>query len=191
MIISTAMNAGGSREPGSRLKEFLMRYTPAALALSLLATVTGSMGSARIPEVVDPRAQALLADGRAQLARGDADSATDSFEAALAVDPGYVETYLALGDAARKAGLQGKAIHYYRDALTRDPNNLAAISGEGGAMAEKGAMDKARSNLSRLEGLCGKACPESQQLAAAIARGPAARMVAAEAVKPQPVVEAN
>ncbi len=168
-----------------------MRYTPVALALSLLAAVTGSMGSARVSETIDPRAQALLADGRAQLARGESDAATDSFEAALAVDPGYVETYLALGDAARKAGLQGKAIHYYRDALNRDPNNLAAMAGEGGAMAEKGALEKARGTLSRLEGLCGKACPESQQLAAAIARGPGPRVVSAEAVKPKPVVEAN
>lgn len=168
-----------------------MRYMPAALALSLALFVTGSMGSAKVPETIDPRAQALLADGRAQLAAGQADAATDAFEAALAVDPSFVGTYLALGDAARQAGLQGKAIHYYREALQRDPNNLAALSGEGGAMAEKGALDKARGTLARLEGLCGKSCPETQTLAAVIAKGPAPRVVSAEAVKPQPVVEAN
>ncbi|MFX8903237.1 hypothetical protein ABTM99_20290, partial [Acinetobacter baumannii] len=78
---------------------------------------------------------------------------------------------------------------YYREALERDPNNIGAISGEGAAMVEKGAIDKARGNLARLQGLCGRACPETDQLAAAIARGPAPRVVSAETVKPQPVVE--
>lgn len=168
-----------------------MRYTPVALALSLLVGVTGSMGSAKVSAPVDPRAQALLTDGQALLSQGNVNGATDSFEAALTVDPGYVGTYLALADAARKAGLQGKAIHYYRQALDRDPNNLAAISGEGGAMVEKGAVEKAKRNLARLEGLCGKSCSETEQLASIIQRGPAAKVVSAEAIKPAPVVESN
>jgi len=168
-----------------------MRYAPPALALSLALAVTGSMGAAKVVEVADPRAQALLTEGRAALIAGQVEAATDAFEAALAVDPGFTGTYLALGDAARKAGLQGKAIHYYRDALQRDPTSLSAIAGEGAAMAEKGAMEKARANLARLEGMCGKACPETQDLSAAIARGPSPRVVSAEAVKPQPVVDGN
>ena len=168
-----------------------MRYFPAALALSLALAVTGSMGQARILDPVDPRAADLLTSGRAALARGDVDSATDAFESALAVDPGYAGTLVALGDAARKAGLQGKAIHYYRVALERDPNDLSAIAGEGGAMAEKGAMGKARANLARLEGLCGKACPETRVLSDAIAKGPNPKVVSADAVKPQPVAQAN
>ncbi len=168
-----------------------MRYTPVALALSLLVAVTGSVGSARVGEPTDPRARALLDGGRSLLARGDVEAATDNFEAALAVDPGNPEMYLALGDAARSAGLQGKAIHYYREALERDPNNLAALSGEGGAMAEKGALDKARGNLTRLEGLCGRTCAETEHLASVIAKGPLAKVVSADAVKPQPEVEAD
>ena len=168
-----------------------MRYFPAALALSLVLVVTGSMGQARVTDTVDPRAAVLLTNGRAALARGDVDAAIDSFESALAVDPGYAGTLVALGDAARKSGLQGKAIHYYRVALDRNPGNLAAMSGEGGALAEKGALDKARAELTRLEGLCGKACPETRALADAIAKGPAPKVIAAEAVKPQPVAQAN
>lgn len=177
--------------PHGRLWESLMRYMPAALALSLLVAVTGSVGSARVGQTIEPRARALIDGGRSLLARGDVDAATDNFESALAVDPGNPETYLALGDAARSAGLQGKAIHYYREALERDPNNLAALSGEGGAMAEKGALDKARGNLTRLEGLCGRTCLETQQLAAVIAKGPIAKVVSADAVKPMPEVESN
>lgn len=168
-----------------------MRYTPAAVALSLVLLVTGSMGSAAPSAPIDPRAQILLDSGRAKLNGGEVEDATDCFEAALAIDPGRVEIFVALGEAARRAGLQGKAIHYYRDAIGRDPNSLAALAGEGEALAEKGALEKARANLARLEGICGKSCAETQKLAATIAKGPAPRVVSAEAVKPQPVVEAN
>lgn len=185
------MDAGGPRAPHGRLWELLMRYMPLAIALSLLVLVTGSAGTAGVSVPTDPRAKSLVEAGRSLLMQGDIEGATDSFEAALAVDPGNPATYLALGDAARAAGMQGKAIHYYREALERDPNNLAALSGEGGAMAEKGALDKARGNLARLEGLCGRICPEAQSLAGVIAKGPIARVVSADAVKPEPQVEEN
>ena len=191
MIGKQIMDAGEPRAPHGRLWELLMRYMALGVALSLLVAVTGSAGTAGVSLPNDPRAKALVETGRELLGRGDIDGATDSFEAALAVDPGNPSTYLALGDAARAAGMQGKAIHYYREALERDPNNLAALAGEGGAMAEKGAIEKAKGNLARLEGLCGRTCPEAQNLAGVIAKGPVARVVSADAVKPEPKVEAN
>ena len=96
---------------------------------------------------------------------------------------------LDLADAARAQGLQGKALHYYRTVLEREPQNLTALAGEGAALAEKGAIEKARRNLARLEGLCGSGCAATQMVAAAIARGPSPRIVTAEAVKPK--LEAN
>jgi hypothetical protein len=87
--------------------------------------------------------------------------------------------------------MQGKALHYYREALKNEPGNLLALSGEGAALAEKGAMEKARRNLARLQGLCGSNCDATRQLNAAIAKGPAPRVVSAEAVKPEPVVSEN
>ena len=70
------------------LKELLMRYTPVALALSLAVAVTSSVGygADRQP---DPRAIALIAEGRSELASGQVQAAVDSFEAALAVDPDH------------------------------------------------------------------------------------------------------
>ena len=167
-----------------------MRYTPAALALSLLAAVTASasFGADRQP---DPRATALVDEGRSELAAGQVQAAIDSFEAALAIDPAHTPIYLDLAEAARQSGLQGKAIHYYREALERDPNNFAAISGEGEALLEKGAVDKARRNLAQLESMCGDNCVETRQLAAALQRGPQQTMLTAEAVSPSPVVTQN
>jgi len=195
MIAWRIMKSGQASDKGATadhpVQELLMRYFPAALALSLALAVTGSMGQARMPDSIDPRAGDLLASGRAALSHGDVETATDAFESALAIDPGHVGTLIALGDAARKAGLHGKAIHYYRVALERDPNDVAAIAGEGSAMAEKGALDKARANLARLAGLCGKGCAETRVLSDAIAKGPAPRLVSADAIKPQPVAQTN
>lgn len=168
-----------------------MRFYPAALALSLLAAVSSSAGFPAAPERLAPQAMALVAQGRAEMAAGRIDAAIDAFEAALVVQPGSASVLVQLAEATRKQGMQGKAIHYYREALQADPRNLMAISGEGAAMAEKGAIEKARRNLARLEGLCGKDCEATRQLAETIGREPVPRMVSAEAVKPQPVVTEN
>jgi tetratricopeptide (TPR) repeat protein len=181
-----------ARRPPHRqaVKELLMRYMPAAAALSLLAAVTASV-SFGTDRAADPRAAALVAEGRSELASGQVQAAIDSFEAALTVDPGHTPIYLELAEAARIEGLQGKAIHYYREALSRDPGNLAAISGEGEALLEKGAVEKARRNLARLESICGDQCAETRQLAAALARGPQPTVLTAEAVTPSAVVTQN
>ena len=168
-----------------------MRYTPAALALAMLVAVTSSVGQGKVPAPLDPRAAALVQQGRTALGAGNIDGAIDAYESALAVQPGHVAIYLNLAEATRKQGMQGKALHFYREVLEHDPKNVAAISGEGAALVEKGAIEKARRNLSRLEGLCGSSCAETEQLAAAIARGPAPRVVTADAVNSEPVVTNN
>ena len=160
-----------------------MRFAPAAAALSLLVAVTASVGYSADPDP-DPRAAMLVAEGRTALNADQPQKAIDAFEAALAVDPAYTAIYLDLAEAARREKLQGKAIRYYREALARDPGNFAAISGEGEALVEKGAIEKARLNLAKLESLCGSSCPATEELAMAIQRGPEPRVVTAEAVMP-------
>ena len=152
-----------------------MRFAPAAAALSLLVAVTSSVGYAG-QEKADPRAMMLIAEGRAALAAGEVQGAIDSFEAALAVDPGYTPIFLELANAARAEGLQGKAIRYYREMLTRDPGNLAAISGEGEALVEKGAVEKAKRNLAQLKSMCGTSCPETMALQTTITSNGQPRM---------------
>jgi Tfp pilus assembly protein PilF len=169
----------------------MMRYYPAALALSLLAAVTASTGYSAPTQALDPRAASMMAQGESELAAGRVDLAIDAYEAALAIQPGSVDVLLGLANATRRQGMQGKALHYYRLALVVDPQNLTAISGEGAALVEKGAVDKARRNLSRLQGLCGDACPATRSLAAAIAKGPAPRILTAQQIKPEPVITEN
>jgi len=173
------------------VREYLMRYYPAALALSMLAGVTASVTYSASGQPMNPRAADLLAEGSRALAAGKTDAAIDAFEAALVLQPGAPAIFLQLAEATRRQGMQGKALHYYREALEDDPQNLKALSGEGAALVEKGAVDKARRNLTRLQGLCGDSCEATRELAAAIAKGPAPRMVTAEAIMPDPVASDN
>lgn len=169
-----------------------MRFAPAAIALSILVGVTSSVTySAAQRDELSPRAAQLLTQGHSALAAGNVDSAVDAYEAALVVQPGSSIILVSLAAAARRQGMQGKALHYYREALEGDPRNLLAIAGEGEALAEKGAVSKAERNLARLRTMCGNDCDATRQLAAALAREPAQRMVRAEAVKPEPVISEN
>lgn len=161
-----------------------MRFAPAAAALSLALALSAS-GVFAAPRAPDPRAATLIAQGQAALQSGDTQGAVDAFEAALAVDPGYTPTLLRLAEAARANDLQGKAIRYYREALQREPKNLEALAGEGSALAEKGALAKAKERLALVEKSCGgNPCEPAQRLSAAIARGPVVRVQTAEAVLP-------
>lgn len=168
-----------------------MRYSPAAFALSLTLALTASVGLSAPPRSMDPRAVTLLTQGRAEQEAGRTDAAIDMFEAALTVQPGSADVLLALAESTRQQGMQGKALHYYREVLNLEPQNLSAIAGEGAALVEKGAVEKARRNLTRLQGLCGAQCDPTRQLAAAIAKGPPPKVVTAEAVKPSTVVTEN
>jgi tetratricopeptide (TPR) repeat protein len=165
---------------GSRLadwKELVMRFAPAAAALSLVLVTTASVTVAA-PSVPSARSVELQEQGRAALASGDTQGAIDAFEAALAADPSHTALFVDLGEAVRLVGLQGKAITYYREALARDPRNFAAISGEGEALAERGALEKAKLNLAKLESLCGAACPETLALRTRITQAPRQRLAA-------------
>lgn len=167
-----------------------MRYMPAAVALSVALALVSSVGHGA-PHQPEPRAAALAEQGRSLLASGNIDGAIDNFEAALTIDPGFSDVFLGLAEAARAQNLQGKAIRYYREALSRDPGSLSALAGEGAALAEKGAMEKARRNLARLETLCGSDCEQVEVLNQAIARGPVAPVQTAEAVPVESPVATN
>ena len=148
----------------------------AAAALALLSVST-SLNAQRADDQIDARSVALLDRGKAARAAGDLDTANGLIESALAVDPRNRAAYLVLAEIARSQGLPGKAIRFYREALTLEPNDQAALRGQGEAMVQKGAVERAKENLARLKTLCGN-CAEATQLASAIAKGPPATATA-------------
>lgn len=150
-----------------------MRVSSVAVAAALtLACLSASLQSQRPDDQIDPRSTALLARGRAAEAAGNLQLATDLLESAVAVDPRNRPAFKALAEVADRVGLPGKAIRLYREALLLEPNDLDALRGQGEALVQKGAVNRARDNLVKLRTLCHGVCPEATQLAATIANGP-------------------
>ncbi len=166
-----------------------MRFSPPAIAMGLTLLVVSSVGQGQRPDAaVDPVSAALTAEGKILLAAGKLGEATDALESALVADPKNRGAFIALAQAAQREGLSGKAIRYYREALLIEPNDVIALSGQGEAMATKGAIERARENLVRVEKLCIASCVEQTRLAAAIAKAATPAVMSAAAVTPKPTV---
>lgn len=169
--------------------ENIMRFTPAAVAMSLLLATVSSTGiSQPVRYAINPVSQALVDEGAAVQRADRLDEAVGLFEAALAVDPGNRNAYIALAQVASAQGLPGKAIRYYREALRLDPNDVAALAGQGEAMIQRGAVEKARRNLVRIEAICTTGCNEAGRLIAAIDKAATKPVLSAEAVASTPTV---
>lgn len=158
-----------------------MRLTPIALALAIAAATMASAGNGQRPDdQIDPRSSALVEQARAASTAGRHNDAIDLLETALAVDPGNRAAYIALGRVAQAQRLPGKAVRYYADALRLEPNDVNALAGQGEAYVQRGAVERARANLARVQTLCRAPCPQAQSLAAVIQRGPPADVLASQ-----------
>ena len=150
-----------------------MRYSSVALAAALAVVCMGTSLSGQKPDDrIDPRSMALLAQGRAAKAAGNLDGAADLLETAAAVDPRNRGAFVTLAEVAQARGLPGKAIRLYREALLLEPNDVAALGGQGEALVARGAVIRAQANLARIRTLCKSGCAPATELAAAIAKGP-------------------
>lgn len=162
-----------------------MRVSSVAIAASLaLASISTSLSGQRPDDQIDPKSMALLAQARAARAAGELDRATDLLETAVVVDPRNRPAFVMLAGVADARDLPGKAIRLYREALLLEPNDTAALRGQGEAMVKKGAVNQAQANLARIRSLCKGACPDAQQLAGVIAKGPPVTTAAATTVPP-------
>ena len=166
--------------------EPFMRFSSVAIAASLaLVSISTSLHGQRPDDQIDARSMALLAQGRAAKAAGNLDGAYDALESAVAVDPRNRQAFIVLAEVAEARGLSGKAIRFYREALTLEPNDQTALKGQGEALVAKGAMARAKENLAKLRTLCKSDCAQANALAAVIAKGPPP-VATAQAVPPKP-----
>ena len=168
-----------------RLMETTMRFTPIALSVAIALATLASAGQGQRPDdQIDPRSIALTEQAQAHVAAGRHNEARDLLETALAVDPRNRSAFMALARVALAQRLPGKAIGYYAAALRIEPNDVAALAGQGEAYVQRGAVDRARANLERVRALCGANCAQAATLAAVIQRGPPAEVVAAQSPAP-------
>lgn len=164
-----------------------MRFVPVALAAVLGVAAVSTAVVAQKPDAqIDPRSTMIVDQARAAQRAGNLEQANDLLESALAVDPKNRAAFVALAEIAKAQGLPGKAIRFYREALELEPNDLAALAGQGDALVQKGAVTKARENLAKLKRLCTGSCPEEARLAAAIDKGPPPAVLSAQAKVPTP-----
>lgn len=192
--MSAAQYDGNSGDPDKEtITELLMHFSPAAIAAAALLFTVSSTGNSQTQATVsiDPISTAFVEKGQAAQSAGKLNEAIGLYETALAIDPKNRTAYTKLADAALAEGLPGKAIGYYRSVLSLTPNDPQALAGQGRALVEKGAVEKARENLAKLRTACKTTCPEIAQLDAAIKAGPPAPKLAVEAVKPKPVGETD
>ncbi|MVZ97237.1 tetratricopeptide repeat protein [Sphingorhabdus sp. IMCC26285] len=166
-----------------------MRFSPAAIALSLTLAMISSAGiSGRADDDIDPQSIALLQSGNDALKAGQVEDAIGWYETALAVDPRNRAAYVAMAGAVRKQGLNGKAIRFYKEALEIEPNDQMALGGQAEAMIAKGAIEPARKNIARLKMLCRSECADVDKLAIAATKASEKSQMQASAVEIKPSV---
>lgn len=112
----------------------------------------------------------MLAQADNALLAGKASDAVDYYETALALDPKNVSAYVGLGKSYEKLGLPGKALRFYRQALTLNPNDPGALEAQAMVLLGKGSISRAQSNLDRLRKVCKGDCPAISRLDSAISK---------------------
>jgi len=157
----------------------------AGLALASLPTASDAQ---RADNDIFPQSVALQNQGQQAQEAGDLNAAIDFYESALAADPRNRSALIALAQVARAQGLPGKAIGLYREALLIEPRDVVALTGQGEALADKGALALAREKLVEAQRVCEAKCAQVAALEKVIQASDAKRVVAAEAIAPKPVV---
>ena len=164
-----------------------MRLTPiAASAAIALATMASAGHGQRADDQLDARSVALAEQARSLHAGARYSDAIDLLESALAVDPRNRQAYIGLARIAQSQKLPGKAIRFYEEALKLEPNDATALAGQGEALVQRGAVERAKKNLERLKSVCANPCPQATTLAATITKGPPPEVLTAQAPVPTP-----
>jgi len=152
-----------------------MRLSPLVLCLGLAAsTLSVAVVGQRPDDQIAPKSAELFKQGETLLSQGKLIEADDAFETALVVDPKNRAAFTAMARVAIKQKLYGQAIKLTNKALALEPTDRDAITVQGEAMVELGALPRAKENLAKLQKLCGTtSCPQVAVLSTAIAKGPA------------------
>lgn len=162
-----------------------MRLTPIALSASIILATMASAGNGQRPDdQIDSRSIALTQQAQELTASGRYAEAIDALESALAIDPKNRGSYIGLARVAQAQTLPGKAIKFYFEALKLEPNDVNALAGQGEAMVQRGAVERAKLNLDKIKTLCSNPCPQATRLAAVIAKGPPVEVITARAPVP-------
>ena len=144
----------------------LHRHWIAALALGAALAVSAP-ALAKAPQA-NATSSRLMQQANALMGQNRAAEAADLYEAALTADPRNSNAFIGLGRAYEQLGLTGRAISYYRKALTINPNDVTALEASGMALITKGSLAQAQETLDRLRRVCPKGGVQAERLANAL-----------------------
>ncbi len=170
--------------------EKIMRFSPAAITLSLSFAMLSSAGiSKKADDEINPLSVALTEQGNEASQAKEIEEAISLYETALAVDPRNRAAYLEMARAVRSKGLNGKAIRFYKEALELEPNDQLALLEQADTMIAKGAIDQAKLNLARLKLLCQSDCGNVDKLALAVQKAAEKPVLQASVAEPKPTAD--
>jgi tetratricopeptide (TPR) repeat protein len=115
-----------------------------------------------------PQHDAAYDAGVQAIERQDWPKAIKLFQTSLLWDRFNADAHNWLGFAYRNAGDMKRAFDEYEEALRLDPQHKGAHEYLGEAYVIAKNLPKAKEHLSALEKLCGRTCPEYQELEEAI-----------------------
>ena len=142
-------------------------FAIAALALPLWAIAAPDSGLPAGPTVGE-----RIATAHKAVAAKDWKRAMSELNVALREEPRNPEVHNLLGFTYRMQPQRNlpKSYEHYNIALQLNPGHKAALEYLGEAYLMDGKPEEAEKTLVRLEGVCGRNCPEYQELAQAIAQ---------------------
>jgi Flp pilus assembly protein TadD len=152
------------------------RFTPLralVAAMALATTQLLSVAASAADTETTPAANAQNTDyaaGQKWVEAKDWKRAVASFERATSAEPKNADAWNMLGYSRRWAGDVKGAFAAYDRALALDPKHRGANSYLGIAHLRNNDLPKAQTQLTKVEGLCGKDCEEYKRLADAIAK---------------------
>lgn len=126
------------RLPVILLAATLLASAGASASVSAQTPRKGVRASAARPEVDKAKADALVAEGAAALARGDEASARDAFTRALQAEPDHVDAHTYLGVLADRAGDLKEAERHFAAAAAFAPFSASARNNHGAVLVRLG-----------------------------------------------------
>jgi tetratricopeptide (TPR) repeat protein len=141
----------------------------AAIAFGLMLAVPNSADAMGSSEPAAPNAFNDYKDALRAVDKKDFKGAITLLTRVLKQEPRNADALNYMGYSHRKLGDHQKAIDFYKQALTVNPDHRGANEYLGEAYLEINDLPKAEERLAHLINVCGQSCKETRELAGAVA----------------------
>jgi tetratricopeptide (TPR) repeat protein len=141
----------------------------AAIAFGFMLAVPSSADAMGSSEPAAPNAFSDYKDALRAVDKKDFKGAITLLTRVLKQEPRNADALNYMGYSHRKLGDHQKAIDFYKQALTVNPDHRGANEYLGEAYLETNDLPKAEERLAHLINVCGQGCKETRALADAVA----------------------